>query len=313
METPIALVYPGQGSQYAGMAKLLRDQTLFEEASDTLGFDLKEICTTDTKGVINQTEFTQPALLTVSVGMNRELSPLLKELELQPQVVLGHSVGEYAALVSAGVLSFEEALKAVQIRGRAMAKAVENNPGKMVAILKLDNETVQKACEEASSGEDLVAPANFNSPGQVVISGTTTACDRAVALLKEKDLKFRAMPLKVSAPFHSPLMQPARKELEQFLDTLSFKDSQLGLIANIDAKLYPAGTPGEVFKKNIIDQICGCVQWTASILALPNFKIALEVGPGKVLCGLNKKIHPELHTLTLDQDNIESSLKEVIQ
>jgi [acyl-carrier-protein] S-malonyltransferase len=228
--------------------------------------------------------------------------------------VLGHSVGEYAALVAAGALSFEEAVKAVNLRGKAMQEAVPVGQGKMIAILKIDASWVEKACAAASTETEKVMPANFNDPKQIVISGHAAACERAVTWLAENcSEKHGAIPLNVSAPFHSTLMEPAARVMEKHLATLAFKAPHTAYVANVDAKEYAAGTSAEGIRSRLVEQVCGSVRWTQSIQSLPTNTKYIEVGPGKVLQGLIKRIQPEAQTLSLDSvgalDKLEEFLK----
>lgn len=309
----VTLVFPGQGSQYVGMGKEI-DENLFTKANEVLGFDLKTLCLDGPAEELKQTAYTQPAIVTHSVGLFNNLKPLLEKYEIKIDQVLGHSVGEYAALVAAEVLSFEDAVKTVNLRGTYMQAAVPAGKGKMVAILRADQDLVTQACSEANQPGAEVMPANFNDPGQVVISGTNEGCDKALEILAEKIAgKVRAIPLKVSAPFHSALMKPAEEKLENHLNSISFKKLRYSYIANVDAKQYSTDTDPELVKQNLIKQVCGSVLWTQSIQAISPESLVIEVGPGKVLTGLIKKINPELKVVTLDSENGLEAVEEFLK
>jgi [acyl-carrier-protein] S-malonyltransferase len=313
----ITLVFPGQGSQYVGMGSTLKDHAAFNyfsRADQALGFSLTSLCLEGPEDQLKMTEFTQPAIVTHSVAMFEILKPKLSAMGISIDRVLGHSVGEYAALVAAGALSFEEAVKAVNLRGKAMQEAVPVGQGKMIAILKIDASWVEKACAAASTETEKVMPANFNDPKQIVISGHAAACERAVTWLAENcSEKHGAIPLNVSAPFHSTLMEPAARVMEKHLATLAFKAPHTAYVANVDAKEYAAGTSAEGIRSRLVEQVCGSVRWTQSIQSLPTNTKYIEVGPGKVLQGLIKRIQPEAQTLSLDSvgalDKLEEFLK----
>jgi [acyl-carrier-protein] S-malonyltransferase len=226
---------------------------------------------------------------------------------------MGHSVGEYPALVAAGALSFEDAVKAVNNRGKFMQEAVPAGMGKMYAILRIPADIVEKACAEASNEDSKVMPANFNEPGQIVISGHAEACDRAVEWIKENYTEpHKMVPLKVSAPFHSSLMLPARDNMATFFGGVNFNETKVPYIANIDAKKYEAGTSGEIVKENLIKQIDGAVLWTQSFQQLDDDTICLEVGPGRVLMGLARKINRNIKVISLDKEGAFDELKEIL-
>ncbi len=304
MTKQVTLLFPGQGSQYVGMGKKLEGLpafTYFQQADAALEFPLTKLCLEGPVENLKLTQNTQPAIFTYSFALFTELSGFLKQENIQIQQVLGHSVGEYAALAAADVFSFAEAVKTVHLRGKFMQEAVPVGKGKMIALLKLEESLVRKACEAASQKDSQVQPANFNDPGQIVISGHAEACDRAVKWLQENNEgRFRAVELPVSAPFHSSLMQPAAEQMQKVLEGMTVRPSKLPYIANIDAKLYPAESSAEVIKENLRRQICGSVLWTQSIVQLPADSLLIEVGPGKILKNLVKKIRPELKTISLD-------------
>lgn len=283
-------LFPGQGSQSVGMGRELAEKypiakQTFEEADDALGFSLSRLCFEGPEEKLKLTEFTQPAIFTVSVAAQR----LLAERHIVPSHVAGHSLGEYSADVAAGVLSFTDAVKTVRSRGRFMQEAVPAGQGAMAAILGLSSEDAARACVDAAAeiGE-VVSAANFNSPEQTVISGTSAAVERASALAKERGAK-RIVPLPVSAPFHCALMQPAQDRLAEILRRLDFADARYPVVTNVDA------TPrmgAEALRDALIRQVTGTVRWVESmrLLASENPAQFIEVGPGKVLCGLMRQI-----------------------
>ncbi|MFO7813124.1 MAG: ACP S-malonyltransferase [Pelovirga sp.] len=285
----LTLVFPGQGSQYPGMGKDLAQnfplaRQLFEEADDVLGFNLSQLCFAGSEEDLKLTANTQPAILAVSMAA---LCVLRQEVELKPAYAAGHSLGEYSALVAAGVLSFADALATVRQRGIFMQEAVPVGVGAMAAILGLEGEALEQLCCDAAQGE-VVAPANFNSPGQVVIAGHASAVERAIVLAGERGAK-RALKLPVSAPFHCALMAPAAQRLEQALALVDVAPFAFPVVTNVEATL--CDEPERV-KPLLVKQVCAPVRWDASIehcaaLGVDRF---LEVGPGKVLTGLIKRI-----------------------
>lgn len=307
----IALVFPGQGSQYIGMGKNLNHTKYFDQANEVLGFDLKDLCFNGSIQELTLTKNTQPAILTHSISLLENLKTELPSLNFD--YVLGHSVGEYAALVAAEVLTFKDALSSVRLRGEFMQKAVPESVGAMVALIKIPSSIIQKACDFVSKTESQVMIANFNEPNQTVISGHKEACQMAVDWLKENyDKPFRAIPLKVSAPFHSSLMKPAEHQLAKYFDNIHFNESTIKLITNIDSEINPVNTPGDVFLKKLTAQVSGSVLWVQSILKLPKNSMVLEVGPGKVLTGLISKIREDLKVINLDQENSIQQIKDIL-
>ncbi|MBY8273798.1 ACP S-malonyltransferase [Vibrio fluvialis] len=284
-----AIVFPGQGSQAVGMLAELGEQydvvkQTFAEASDALGYDLWALVQNGPAEDLNQTFRTQPALLASSVAIWRVWQELGLE---QPEVLAGHSLGEYSALVCAGVIDFKAAIKLVELRGQLMQEAVPAGTGAMYAIIGLDDAEIAKACEEAAQG-DVVSPVNFNSPGQVVIAGQKDAVERAGALCKEAGAK-RALPLPVSVPSHCALMKPAAEKLAVALEALTFNTPQIPVINNVDVV---AETDPAKIKDALVRQLHSPVRWTEGVekMAEQGIEKLIEVGPGKVLTGLTKRI-----------------------
>lgn len=318
MSKSVTLLFPGQGSQYVGMGKNLESEATsfayFSKADNALGKSISTLCFEGPEDELKLTENTQPAILTHSLALFHKLKNILDSKNVHIDRVLGHSLGEYSALTAAGALSFEDAVKIVRLRGQFMQQAVPAGQGKMFAILKLSEEDVIEACEQSSTEDSLVMPANFNDPSQIVISGHAQACLKAVEFLKNKHgSAFRAVELPVSAPFHSKLMKKAADDLAVELKKLSFKNLQCPYIANIDAKEYAVTASAEVIQNNLIAQVCGSVLWTQSIKQLPSNTLCLEVGPGKVLAGLVKKINPEIKVISLDKDGAFTELEELLK
>ena len=299
-----AIVFPGQGSQAIGMLADLGEQydvvkKTFAEASEALGYDLWALVQDGPVENLNETFRTQPALLTASVAIWRVWQELGLE---QPANLAGHSLGEYSALVCAGVIDFKEAIKLVELRGQLMQEAVPAGVGAMYAIIGLDDEAIAKACEEAAQDE-VVSPVNFNSPGQVVIAGNKAAVERAGALCKEAGAK-RALPLPVSVPSHCALMKPAADKLAVALEALEFNAPALPVINNVDVI---AETDPAKIKSALVRQLYSPVRWTEGVQAMNEQGVEklLELGPGKVLTGLTKRI---VKTMTATAVNDTASL-----
>jgi [acyl-carrier-protein] S-malonyltransferase len=284
----LAFLFPGQGSQKVGMGKALaaafpESRAVFEEADRALGFSLSTLCFEGPESELQRTANTQPAILTVAVAALRAL----EARGIRAGFVAGHSLGEYAALVAARTLSLSAAVTTVRQRGQFMQEAVPEGQGAMAAILGLGLPEVETACREAAQGE-VVAPANVNSPGQVVIAGHAAAVDRASALCKTAGAK-RAVPLPVSAPFHCALMKPAEERLRPILAGLPFPDPEVPLVNNVDARLVTSG--GEC-RDGLVRQVSAPVQWQASVERLVALGVStfVEIGPGRVLSGMVRKI-----------------------
>lgn len=289
-----ALLFPGQGSQAVGMGKELAEASqaarrTFEEADDLLGISISKLCFEGPSEDLDRTENGQPAILTCSIAALRALEEAKGPLEID--FAAGHSLGEYTALVAAGALRFADAVRLVRLRGRAMQEAVPEGKGTMAAILGLEGDVVAEVCQQAAAGE-VCQPANFNGGGQVVISGHTGAVERAMALAKERGAK-RAVQLKVSAPFHSTLMQPAADRMKQALAETEISPLNIPVISNVEAT--PNRDAARVTEL-LIEQITGSVLWEQSMLRLAQEGVtrAYEVGHNVVLRGLCKRITPDI-------------------
>jgi [acyl-carrier-protein] S-malonyltransferase len=283
-----AYVFPGQGAQYPGMGKELYENNpqakkLFDQANEILGFEITKTMFEGTAEELKETKVTQPAVFLHSV-INALVHP-----DFKPEMVAGHSLGEFSALVANGTLSFEDGLKLVYKRALAMQKACEINPSTMAAVLGLEDEVVEKVCNEIT--DEVVVPANYNCPGQLVISGSNKGIEIACEKMKEAGAK-RAMPLPVGGAFHSPLMEPAREELAQAIKETSFNQPKCPVYQNVNAQ---GSIDIEAIKENLIAQLTAPVKWTQSVhqMVQDGASIFIESGPGKVLQGLVKKINRE--------------------
>jgi len=297
----IAFIFPGQGSQNPGMGKDLAEKfpaarQVFETADEALGFSLSELCFNGRGEELQLTENTQPAILTVSIAALRAMQT---EGFPRPGFVVGHSLGEYSALVAAGALSLKDALRTVRARGRYMQEAVPVGAGAMAAILGADLETVNAGCDEASQGE-VCSAANINSPNQVVIAGSSGAIDRAVTILKQRGAK-RAMKLNVSAPFHCAMMKPAQDRLTADLEAIQFSDSEMPVVTNVDARAVTAA--GEL-RDSLVRQVSQPVRWLESVefLISQGVKTFVEIGPGKVLSGLVRQIDRSVQCVNVEDE-----------
>lgn len=285
----VAFIFPGQGSQYPGMGKDLAEnfaaaREVFEEANDSLGFDIAQLCFNGPESDLQLTANTQPAILTVSIAAQRVIAA---ECGLIPAFAAGHSLGEYSALVCAGALTFSDAVAIVRQRGLFMQEAVPVGVGTMAAIIGLDRAELEEVCQQAAAGE-IVAPANFNSPGQVVIAGHVAAVERAMSLAKERGAK-RALALPVSAPFHCSLMLPAAERLAKVLDTVTIGDLTVPVVSNVEAQAY---SEAQRVKELLVAQVSAPVRWEESVQQMASLGVEqfVEIGPGKVLSGLVKRI-----------------------
>lgn len=307
--TQFAFVFPGQGSQTVGMlAELAATYPLveatFREASDALGYDLWQLVSNGPADELNKTWQTQPALLAASVAIYRVWQ---QQGGKQPTLMAGHSLGEYSALVCAGVLDFADAIKLVELRGKLMQEAVPEGTGAMQAIIGLDDAAIRKACEESAQGQ-VVSPVNFNSPGQVVIAGNKEAVERAGAACKAAGAK-RALPLPVSVPSHCALMKPAADKLAVALEEIAFNAPSVPVVNNVDVKCE---SDAAAIRHALVRQLYSPVRWTESVefMASQGVTQLLEMGPGKVLTGLTKRI---VDSLTAAAVNDPTSLSAALE
>jgi [acyl-carrier-protein] S-malonyltransferase len=319
-DTTIALLFPGQGSQSVGMGRAFYDaypaaRAVFEEADDALGFALSDIIFNGPEDTLKLTEHTQPAILTVSIAALRVLEPELQSRNLSISFAAGHSLGEYSAHVAAHSFSFADAVRTVRARGQFMQSAVPSGEGAMAAILGLNLPDIEAACQGATAqlanvqgqSNEIVTTANLNSPDQTVISGSAAAVARAAELCKELGAK-RTVMLPVSGPFHSPLMMPAQHQLVNQMDNVEFNLARFPVACNVDAQLL---MQPDAIRDALIRQVTGAVRWVQCInqLQLSNVTHYIEVGPGKVLTGLNRQIDRTLNTTNVeDPASLEKTL-----
>ena len=302
----LAFVFPGQGAQTVGMGKDFCDRyevakKLFQQADEALGYSIKDMCFEGPAEDLQLTANTQPAILTMSVIANE----ILKEHGIQPEVAGGHSLGEYSALVAAGALDFQEAVLLVHKRGQFMQEAVPVGQGGMAAIIGLADEVIVDACAKATEAAGDVQAVNFNCPGQTVIAGTTKGVEAAVEIMKEAGAK-KAVILPVSAPFHSTLMKPAAEKLAAELDKITIRDAKIPVVSNFTGKLE---TAADEIKVNLVAQADHPVKWIDCVLTMKEFgaDTFVEAGPGKTLCGFNRRIDKSLASMNVE--NIESLQK----
>lgn len=304
----LAFLFPGQGSQKVGMlanmaAQFPVVQETFAEASDCLGYDMWALIQGGPQEDLNLTEKTQPMLLSAGVALWRVWG---QRDGIQPGVLAGHSLGEFTALVCAGTIAFADAVKLVQQRGAFMQTAVPVGQGAMAAIIGLDDDAINHACQAAAQG-DCVAAVNYNSPGQVVIAGHVAAVDRAIASCKEAGAK-RALPLPVSAPFHTDLMKPAGVQLAEVIEGLTFNAPAIPVVHNVHGRTE---SDPEKIKALLVEQIYSPVKWVSCMQAMlgQGVEVAIECGPGSVLCGLGRRIHKPLAVAGLEEpEGLEKAL-----
>ena len=308
-----AMVFPGQGSQSVGMlAELAAEYPIvtktFKQASDALGYDLWHLTQQGPTEELNKTWQTQPALLAASVAIYRVWQE--KYPQFKPTAMAGHSLGDYSALVCAGALDFQEAIKLVALRGKLMQQAVPEGTGAMYAIIGLNNETIINACKQAEQGE-VVSAVNFNSPGQVVIAGAKAAVERAAALCKAAGAK-RALPLAVSVPSHCELMKPAAEQLANALAGIAINAPEIAVINNVDVRVESESTQ---ICTALVRQLYSPVRWTETVekMAQDGIEILVEIGPGKVLNGLTKRIIAELQAVSVNDTTSLNAIEDALK
>ncbi|GAB4436138.1 MAG: ACP S-malonyltransferase [bacterium] len=306
----VGLVFPGQGSQYVGMGKKLYEhykeaKEIFEKADEALGYSISKICFDGPEELLKLTENTQPALLTVSYAVYRILS---NRISVNAQFMTGHSLGEYSALVAAESIKFEDAVVAVHKRGKFMQEAVPVGEGGMLAVLGMEDFEVEEACKEVDPLLGIVTTANYNSPGQIVVSGNTKALESLISILKDKGAK-KVVPLPVSAPFHSPLMAEAADRLAEVLSKIEIKEPKVKVISNVTAEPYNSA---EEVRSLLVSQVKSPVRWVDCIKFMTSKGVNefIEIGAGKVLSGLIKRIEKDVKTVNIEHpEEIELFLK----
>ena len=307
-----AMVFPGQGSQAVGMLAELAEQfsiveETFKQASEVLGYDLWSLVQHGPADELNKTWQTQPALLAASIAVYRVWQQQYPQL--QPTLMAGHSLGEYSALVCAGAIDFQDAVKLVELRGKLMQQAVPEGTGAMYAIIGLDNGSIIKACQNAEQGE-VVSAVNFNSPGQVVIAGAKAAVERAAVLCKEAGAK-RALPLAVSVPSHCALMKPAADQLAVSLESIAVKSPAVAVINNVDVKTE---NDAQAIRHALVRQLYSPVRWTETVekMATNGIEVLVEIGPNKVLNGLTKRIADNLQAVSVNDPASLSTVEQLL-
>ena len=307
-----AMVFPGQGSQAVGMLAELAEQfsiveETFKQASEVLGYDLWSLVQHGPADELNKTWQTQPALLAASIAVYRVWQQQYPQL--QPTLMAGHSLGEYSALVCAGAIDFQDAVKLVELRGKLMQQAVPEGTGAMYAIIGLDNDSIIKACQNAEQGE-VVSAVNFNSPGQVVIAGAKAAVERAAVLCKEAGAK-RALPLAVSVPSHCALMKPAADQLAVSLESIAVKSPAVAVINNVDVKTE---NDAQAIRHALVRQLYSPVRWTETVekMATNGIEVLVEIGPNKVLNGLTKRIADNLQAVSVNDPASLSTVEQLL-
>ncbi len=309
----IFLSFPGQGSQSVGMGKSILESPFksiankkFEIASEVLGYDVKNLCLEGPEEKLKLTEYTQPLIFTISCICSDIVTNYLKNLEIHEYTSLGHSIGEYAALYSQEVIRFKDGVILTSKRGKAMQNATPIGVGSMHAILRVDEKVIKEICQEVSDDNFQVVPANFNTPGQIVISGHKEACDKFLKYLDENyEAPYRTVELKVSAPFHSPLMKKAQDEMKDPISDLELGHLKFQYIANVNSEIVSSKDQSKI-KNNLIQQISSPVLWTQSVMRIPEDSITIDMGPGSVTSALIKKTNRSLRVVSFEKESIQN-------